>query len=291
MTLFRPQIVHKGFTAAFPLLVAIVWGGSSCTPSTDPGLKNQENQAGDAWALYEALGEECAENEDCEGAFCSDGLCCAKICSGPCESCNRPGFEGQCLAKPCAYPVPFGWDFLPEDSSENRLALKAPADSAQSSCFNSTDKIECPGEAESKACSEVSFCGQDAQYAHRSAWVRTDRFVSLTEGWILDQSTQLLWQDLKLKSSWNNSQLECAELGDGSWRVPKREELMSLVTFETHEPATDFPGASTGIYWTQVALISDEGRAWTLSFVDGASLPMDIEDEYFSLCVRARSAK
>lgn len=263
---------------------------SACTPSASPGFDAQENAPGDAWALYEALGETCTGHQDCAGGYCSDEICCTKTCTGPCESCGQQGFEGQCLPQKCAYPVPFGWEFQSEDSSENRLALKAPVDSAQSSCFGASKEISCPGEAETKTCSDVPFCGQDAQYAQRSDWMRVDRFVVMSEGWILDQATQLLWQDLKKKSSRSTSEQECEVFDDGSWRLAKREELMSLVRLGSHDPATEFPGLPAEVYWAQESLSSDDQLAWTVSFADGASLPMDMEDEHFVICLRARSA-
>ena len=263
----------------------------ACATENSPELQVDSLDAGtseDAWALYKALGSDCTQDIDCSGGFCSQGKCCTSACTGPCESCDKPGFEGQCLSRTCTYPPPFGWQFQPEDSSEHRLSIRAPIDSAQDSCFGLTSALNCPGEAENKSCGATEFCGQDAQYARRAPWAEKDRFVTLNEGFVLDHATQLVWRSLDEKVSWNEAKIKCEELEGDVWRLPRRHELMSLLNLERMEPATDFPELSSDTYWAQEALNSNDEMAWIQSFVDGSSEPHDTESLHRVACVGLR---
>jgi hypothetical protein len=40
----------------------------------------------------------CDDTDDCGGAPCADGFCCASPCDGDCESCGLEGSEGSCTA-------------------------------------------------------------------------------------------------------------------------------------------------------------------------------------------------
>ena len=41
-------------------------------------------------------GQPCNQDGQCQSSHCSDGVCCAVACSGPCNQCNEPGLEGIC---------------------------------------------------------------------------------------------------------------------------------------------------------------------------------------------------
>jgi sugar lactone lactonase YvrE len=40
----------------------------------------------------------CSPGSTCEVGYCSDGICCDAPCTGTCEACTVPGFEGKCVA-------------------------------------------------------------------------------------------------------------------------------------------------------------------------------------------------
>jgi hypothetical protein len=42
-------------------------------------------------------GTACTDPSECSPAFCVDRVCCAEACTGPNESCDQQGREGECL--------------------------------------------------------------------------------------------------------------------------------------------------------------------------------------------------
>ncbi len=44
-----------------------------------------------------ALGQPCISGTQCASTFCASGVCCNEACTGPNESCNRPGSVGICV--------------------------------------------------------------------------------------------------------------------------------------------------------------------------------------------------
>jgi hypothetical protein len=45
------------------------------------------------------VGARCADDKQCEGGHCAQGVCCATACDKPCESCNLPGSVGFCVVE------------------------------------------------------------------------------------------------------------------------------------------------------------------------------------------------
>lgn len=44
-----------------------------------------------------SLGALCMANGQCTSGSCADGVCCNTACDGALDSCNTPGFVGQCV--------------------------------------------------------------------------------------------------------------------------------------------------------------------------------------------------
>jgi hypothetical protein len=42
-------------------------------------------------------GTMCVSDGQCSSGHCADQVCCESACAAPCDVCNTPGFEGQCL--------------------------------------------------------------------------------------------------------------------------------------------------------------------------------------------------
>jgi len=262
-----------------------------CSGTTEKGYDVPVYETGDLSALYLSLGQECVGPQDCGGAFCSDGMCCTEACTGPCQTCELPGYKGQCLNTKCSYPHPSEWEFQEEDSSAFELTINAPTDSQQLSCFDDSEEKPCAGEAEVRDCGQVPYCGQDAQYATRSQWTRNDRFSEFEAGWILDQATQLYWKDTKEEGSWSDAQEVCAQMKSGIWLLPSRTQLMSLIVFGTSKPASPFPGIDLNLYWAVEEEHANESNAWVVDFSSGRSNTEDKIATGTVLCVRSRSAE
>ena len=74
---------------------------TSCTANADctSGSYCSGGQCVARWAP----GTPCQPGDPCTGA-CVDGVCCNGTCGGPCDSCNQPGFVGQCRVSPQGSP-------------------------------------------------------------------------------------------------------------------------------------------------------------------------------------------
>ena len=147
-------------------------------------------------------------------------------------------------------------------------------------CFNNSEKIECPASGE-------DFYGQDAQYAAAGACVLKAAtsniefdesvFETLTvsgDEVITDSTTGFMWQK---NSDFNGEQREwrqalnyCENLvyaGYSDWRLPNKNELLSLVNYKNDNPDSDFSwfedetnqyyfSSSTARYYKEVSVIS-----------------------------------
>jgi hypothetical protein len=91
---------------------------------------------------------------------------------------------------------------------------------------------------------------------------------------VKDAITGLTWQGNLLDAkNWQQALQYCATLNHGGfadWRLPNRNELMSLVSYSRYLPASDFPGMPTGIddalsHWSSSSSIIVPG-AWTVAF-------------------------
>ena len=68
-------------------------------PAPPPGV-DPDRATGD--------GRPCTAAADCPAGFCADGVCCNLACTGPCVSCNQPGFLGECRPVPPGVADPHG---------------------------------------------------------------------------------------------------------------------------------------------------------------------------------------
>ena len=53
-----------------------------------------------AVVILGAVGAACRAGSECQSGFCATGRCCNGACTGPCESCGRPGQAGTCGSIP-----------------------------------------------------------------------------------------------------------------------------------------------------------------------------------------------
>ncbi|MBR4490481.1 DUF1566 domain-containing protein, partial [bacterium] len=72
---------------------------------------------------------------------------------------------------------------------------------------------------------------------------------------IKDNVTGLFWQKAESSSelTWEEALKYCADstyAGFTDWRLPNKEELISIINFDRANPATDLPGIGTSAIWT-----------------------------------------
>lgn len=115
---------------------------------------------------------------------------------------------------------------------------------------------------------------------------------------VKDNRTGLVWQRIVDEGLYTQSAAAtyCQNLAlPGSWRLPTKEELESLVD-DTQRPAIDlnaFPNtlsqADDGqrpIYWTSSPLVGQSGVAWYIDFALGESSYTSTTTKYRVRCVR-----
>ena len=96
---------------------------------------------------------------------------------------------------------------------------------------------------------------------------------------VIDSATGLQWQktDIEQRLPWNKAFNECKNLnyaGYTDWRLPNKNELLSLVNYEKPEkPYSYFPDMPRdGSFWSSSTSTSSTERAWLVHFGDGFML-------------------
>ena len=97
--------------------------------------------------------------------------------------------------------------------------------------------------------------------------------VASGDGTVYDRSTGLLWQQGEnARMSWQGAAERCSGLnlgGRSDWRLPSREELLSIVDRSRKDPSVDvrfFPKTRTTAYWTGSR---EKDRVWGIGFSEG----------------------
>ena len=70
---------------------------------------------------------------------------------------------------------------------------------------------------------------------------------------VTDKNTNLIWQKTHTMLNWKEALSYCENLdyaGYGDWRLPNRNELLSLVDYEKTDPASSFPDMVSEIFWS-----------------------------------------
>ena len=120
-----------------------------------------------------------------------------------------------------------------------------------------------------------------------------NQFDARDDGTVIHKPSRLVWQRCVLGQSWTGSgcdgtpssmtwsqALEAAEnhVQDGreDWRLPNRNELVSIIESRCYLPAIDegvFPDAPVGGYWTSSPVSGALDDAWIVEFDDGLTEP------------------
>jgi hypothetical protein len=120
-------------------------------------------------------------------------------------------------------------------------------------------------------------------------------------GIVTDSATGLQWQDdysnnggeIKY-ANWKNAIEYCNELslgGHNDWRLPNKNELLSIVDYTKFFPAIDdsFQYVTSGSYWSSTTNVSNTSYAWGVYYPGGHSNYYDgaKSDSGYVRCVRS----
>ena len=70
------------------------------------------------------------------------------------------------------------------------------------------------------------------------------------------------------------------------WRLPRIQELLTLVDYEKHTPACALQDTKDTYYWSSTTDASDTSYAWLVGFYDGSDGNDDKAYSYYVRCVR-----
>ncbi len=106
-----------------------------------------------------------------------------------------------------------------------------------------------------------------------AAWA--DRYVDRGNGTAKDTATGLVWQKVSdgVSRSWSDASAYCDSLtlgGRSDWRLPRVDELSTIVDYDRYGPARDpiFKGPP-GYYWSATDFAGSIGGSWIILFRNG----------------------
>ena len=107
----------------------------------------------------------------------------------------------------------------------------------------------------------------------------------------MDTKTGLYWQKDQRKKllTFGESRVYAEELSKETgidWRIPTREELISIVDDTIIEPATELPGMVAFTYWSSSTIyVASISNAWYVNFNNGYSNYNGKPNNYYVRCV------
>jgi len=113
-----------------------------------------------------------------------------------------------------------------------------------------------------------------------------ERFKILNDLEVLDTQTGLIWRrDYRERVSWDEALEYAASLGNG-WRLPTKDELMTLVNKDRENPASDFPNMPSERFWASLSDVDYPSSAWSVYFGSGSASSIFKTGDYDARCVR-----
>jgi hypothetical protein len=94
------------------------------------------------------------------------------------------------------------------------------------------------------------------------------RFRVSKYGIIQDTHTSLVWQSVPVAMSCLEAMeyAKTLELGGVDWRLPTIEELITLIDYSKHSPASQFPGMPPEWFWSSTAHAECPDDKWGVNF-------------------------
>jgi hypothetical protein len=127
------------------------------------------------------------------------------------------------------------------------------------------------------------------------------RFIDNGDNTVTDQKTSLTWikdhaalgDKFAKVMTYEEAEKACKELNAGGhkdWRLPTREELLTIVDLNRHAPAIDpiFVNTKTDDwYWTSTPCAWDPSLAWIVNFYYGVVNGYYKDNDYYVRPVRS----
>lgn len=119
---------------------------------------------------------------------------------------------------------------------------------------------------------------------------------------VSDPQTGLVWQRCSVGQHWmdgvgcegspaNATWSDAMRMANGVWRVPSKDELLSLISATCQGPRADaevFPITTVAMYWTSTEMSSS--YAWYVSLSDGSAFAYDRNKAFAVRLVRGGKA-
>jgi len=107
---------------------------------------------------------------------------------------------------------------------------------------------------------------------------------SVASGAVYDSKTKLTWQQTVPATTytWAAGKTYCrdvgATLGGTGWRLPTRNELLTIVDYSRTNPTIDltaFPSTPAKYFWSSTPSASLSSKVWSVNFFNGNSICND----------------
>ena len=90
---------------------------------------------------------------------------------------------------------------------------------------------------------------------------------------VTDSTTGLIWTKTDASNKyWKDALIHCEGLtyaGKSDWRLPNKDELITLVNYDKYQPASDFPGTTSSTYWSSTSRSNSPDYAFDVRIEDG----------------------
>ncbi len=107
---------------------------------------------------------------------------------------------------------------------------------------------------------------------------------------VTDSATGLIWQKGHAAGKrWKEALEYCENLdyaGYTDWRLPNINELVSLMNYDKHIPASDFPDIPLEYFWSSTTAIPSSGAAWSVFIYTAQVISKNKDIFYYVKCVR-----
>jgi len=220
-----------------------------------------------------AMGGTCADVNECTaGTPCGAGLGTCTNTAGSYSCACSPGYTGPAMGGTCV------------DVNECTAGTDDCTDAPAGICTNTVGSFTC-------ACTSGFPFGTRTA---RGASGCLGRFTDLGDGTVRDNNgSGLEWQrgfsPGVQRQAASVTYCTSLTLDGGGWRLPTKDELLSIVDLTVGAPTIDtsfFPGTPSTYFWSSSPVAGSPSFGWNVSFYSGYADDYDATYMYRARCVR-----